>query len=86
MNNGVRKMIKRLRKLCLFLLVLTGLFTLSGCGETEHHVYAYDGEHCRSVTIPAGMAIAKFDCVVNLTNATVNIEYKRKIELKTRTR
>lgn len=72
-------MIEHLRKLCLFLLVFTGLFTLSGC-DMEHRVDAYDSERCRSATIPAGLEIAKFDCVVTLTNATVSIEYKKKIE------
>lgn len=74
------KMIERLLKSCLFLLILTGLFALSGCDEVEHHVYAYDSTGCRSVTIPAGLVIAKFDFAVNLTNATINIEYKTKIE------
>lgn len=76
-------MIKRFRKLCLFLLVLTGLFTLSGCSacsEAEHHVYAYDCRRCRTVAIPSGLEIAKFDYVVTLTNVIINIEYKRKIE------
>ena len=73
-------MIECSRKLCLFLLVLTGLFTLSGCYEAEHHVYVYDSKGCRSVTIPAGLTITKFDFVVNLTNATINIEYKKKLD------
>ena len=73
-------MIECLRKLCLFLLVFTSLFTLSGCSEAEHHVYAYDSKGCRTVTIPTGLVIVKFDFVVNLTNATLNIEYKKKLD------
>lgn len=72
-------MIERLRKLCLSLFVLIGLFTLSSC-DMEHQVYANDSEHCRSATIPAGLVIAKFDVAVNLTNVTINIEYKKKLD------